>query len=250
MSRRTRGLCRRTPTVTAWHGGSAERSTSSRVRIVAELATTHHAVPAPRKRTTKSRCSRERAADGPEAGQLSSEGRSAWTRRILEAAAVIRSVHTADRADVVGQQQAWSNPERVRRLSLRNIEPDTFSLVFCTPYHSCVFWTATQLFSFALPSYRTRGSLYKQTTGPAARTACTLTPHVYTTSNMLHTDHSTVVQADHVTDRTVVCRMSRIIGITCESCQTKHARLVALTCRPTTQNTLPTLHARHAAPVQ
>ena len=116
--------------------------------------------------------------------------------------------------------------------------------------HSCVFWTATQLFSFALPSYRTRGSLYKQTTGPAARTACTLTPHVYTTSNMLHTDHSTVVQADHVTDRTVVCRMSRIIGITCESCQTKHARLVALTCRPTTQNTLPTLHARHAAPVQ
>ena len=134
MSRRTRGLCRRTPTVTAWHGGSAERSTSSRVRIVAELATTHHAVPAPRKRTTKSRCSRERAADGPEAGQLSSEGRSAWTRRILEAAAVIRSVHTADRADVVGQQQAWSNPERVRRLSLRNIEPDTFSLVFCTPY--------------------------------------------------------------------------------------------------------------------
>ena len=117
MSRRTRGLCRRTPTVTAWHGGSAERSTSSRVRIVAELATTHHAVPAPRKRTTKSRCSRERAADGPEAGQLSSEGRSAWTRRILEAAAVIRSVHTADRADVVGQQQAWSNPDGARAKS-------------------------------------------------------------------------------------------------------------------------------------
>eukprot|EP00966_Prymnesium_polylepis_P264025 6099574-Prymnesium_polylepis.1 len=29
-----------------------------------ELATTHHAVPAPRKRPTKSRLSRERAADG------------------------------------------------------------------------------------------------------------------------------------------------------------------------------------------
>eukprot|EP00966_Prymnesium_polylepis_P031737 738582-Prymnesium_polylepis.1 len=55
MSGRTRGLCRRTPTDTAWHGGSAERSTSSRVRVVAGFATTHHAVPAPRKRPTKSR---------------------------------------------------------------------------------------------------------------------------------------------------------------------------------------------------
>ena len=67
---------------------------------------------------------------GLEAGKRSSEGRSAWARRILEAAVVIRSVHTAGRADVVAQQEAWSNPERLGRLSLPNIEPDSFSLVF------------------------------------------------------------------------------------------------------------------------
>ena len=73
---------------------------------------------------------------GLEAGQLSSEGRSAWTRRILEAAAVIRSVHTADRADVVRSRRPGpvKSGGALGRPHVRNIESDTFSLVFSTPY--------------------------------------------------------------------------------------------------------------------
>ena len=70
---------------------------------------------------------------GLEAVQRSSEGRSAWARRILEAAAVIRSVHTADRADVVPQQEAWSNREAPGKAELAEHRSDTFSLVVWTP---------------------------------------------------------------------------------------------------------------------
>eukprot|EP00966_Prymnesium_polylepis_P006451 147795-Prymnesium_polylepis.1 len=39
----------------------------------------------------------------------------------------------------VAQQEAWSNPDRLGRLSLPNIEPDTFSLVssFRPPSVAC-----------------------------------------------------------------------------------------------------------------
>ena len=71
---------------------------------------------------------------GLEAGQRSSEGRSAWTRRILEAAAVIRSVHTADRADVVRSRSAAQGGTSLVEFEAWNIEFDAFSLCLSTPY--------------------------------------------------------------------------------------------------------------------
>eukprot|EP00966_Prymnesium_polylepis_P118733 2744492-Prymnesium_polylepis.1 len=54
MSRRTRGLCRRSPTGTARHGGSTEVSTSFTGFICRRTGHSHVAVPAPRKRPMKS----------------------------------------------------------------------------------------------------------------------------------------------------------------------------------------------------
>ena len=70
---------------------------------------------------------------GLEAGQRYSEGRSAWARRILEAAAVIRSVHTADRADVVRSRRPGQIRRRLGRPHLPNIEFDAFHWSFAPP---------------------------------------------------------------------------------------------------------------------